>query len=62
MCKVNIFSSNSSVIVREILAVVENFLARAIISHSISRGSIRHADIADGWIVVDYAEFPRTAN
>ena len=35
-------------IVREILAVVENFLARAIISHSISRVSIRHADIADG--------------
>ena len=34
-------------IVREILAVVKNFLASAIIAAAFLVGSIRHADIAD---------------
>ena len=45
-------------VVREIKAVEENFLASAIFAAAFLLVSIRHADIADGADSLDFAGFP----
>ncbi len=49
-------------VVREIKAVVENFLASAIIAAAFLVVSIGHADIADGADSFDFADTLRAAD